>query len=116
MKPHKDRRQNQREMCSDFVHIAWMDQHNNRFSYLGLLEDVTPEGLCLNLDVPAPVGHTVHLHTRGFDGEAEVRYCQRGDYGYQVGVEFTNDCSWDRAKWRPKHLLEPVSQEERASF
>jgi hypothetical protein len=92
-------------MCSDFVHLAWADQQSRRISYVGLLEDVSPDGLCVNLDVPVPVGKTIHLHTKGFQGEAEVRYCELGDYGYQVGVEFVDGCTWDRDKWRPKHLL-----------
>lgn len=93
-------------MCSDFVQIAWMGARQMRVSAVGLLEDVSPEGLCLNLEQAVPVGGTVHLHTKGFDGEALVKYCEAGEYGYLVGLEFTDGYCWEREKWRPAHLTE----------
>lgn len=106
MKPKNNKRKTSRQLCSDFVQVAWQDDENNRISYVGVLEDVSPAGMCVNLDLPAPVGRTVHLHTRGLDGEAKVRYCEIGEYGYLVGLEFAEGCGWDSDKWRPKHLLE----------
>ncbi|HYM11382.1 MAG TPA: PilZ domain-containing protein [Bryobacterales bacterium] len=108
MKPEKDRRKNPRDMCSDFVQIAWQDDRQARISYVGLLEDVSPTGLCVNLELPAPVGRTVHLHTKGFEGDAEVRYCELGDYGYLVGLEFAEGQCWEREAWKPKHLVGPL--------
>ena len=105
MKSEKDRRHVQREMCSDFGQIAWLDQRGRRISCLGLIEDVSPDGLCLNLELPGPASATVHLHTKGFEGEARVCYCELGDSGYLIGLEFVNGCAWDRNKWRPRHLL-----------
>ena len=108
MKPAKEQRVSPREMCSDFVQIAWLDPNYVRVSDIGLLEDVSPEDLCINLEQPVPLGSAVHVHTKGFEGEAEVRYCKLGDYGYLVGVEFEEGCGWEREKWRPKHLYGPV--------
>ena len=104
MKPKGERRRNDREMCSDFVQIAWLEQTGRRLSFVGVLEDVSPEGLCISLEVPVPVGHAVHLHTKGFEGEAAVQYCELNGYGYQVGLEFKDGYSWSREKWRPQHL------------
>ena len=106
MKPSKDARRSRREMCSDFVQVAWNNQQGKQCSDIGLIEDVTPEGLCLNLGVPLPVSSLVRLHTKGFEGEGEVRYCRPSETGgHLVGLEFVNGSEWDRAKWRPKHLL-----------
>ena len=105
MKPSNERRKSPRELCSDFVQFAWKDQQGRRISYVGILEDVSPEGMCVQSDLPAPVGQRVHLHTKGFDGEAQVCYCDLVDYGYIVGLEFLEGCTWEREKWRPKHLL-----------
>lgn len=107
MKPVKERRQNPRELCSDFAQVTWLDDHARRISILGVLEDVSREGLCVSLDLPVPAGRDVHVHTRGIEGDAKVQYCELGDYGYLVGLEFSEGCSWEREKWRPKHLLEP---------
>ena len=108
LKHRDDRRKSARDMCSDFVQIAWLDQAGRRISCLGILEDVSPKGLGVSMELPVPQGHTVHLHTKGLEGEALVRYCVLGDYGYVVGLEFLDGCSWDREKWRPKHLLTRV--------
>jgi hypothetical protein len=104
-----EKRRNPREMCSDFVQVTWLDDRERRISTLGLLEDVSPEGICLSLELPVSTGRGVHVHTRGIEGEAKVRYCELGDcgYGYVIGLEFSNGCSWNRDKWQPKHLFAP---------
>jgi hypothetical protein len=104
VKPSEERRNKGRELCADFVQITWNDQVGRPISYVGLLEDVSPGGLGMSLDLPLAVGRAVHLHTKGFEGDALVSYCELGDYGYLVGVEFQG-CSWDREKWKPQHLL-----------
>ena len=109
MKTSKERRREPRQLCSEFVQVAWLDDHENRISFVVVLEDVSQAGLAVSSDLPMPVGRTVHLHTRGFDGEGEVRYCELGDYGYIVGMEFVDGCGWDRDKWRPEHLYEPAT-------
>jgi hypothetical protein len=108
LKPEKERRGSPRQMCSDFVQIAWLDDLGTRISMVGLLEDVSQGGLCVNMDLPVPVGRRVHLHTKGFEGEAEARYCELGDYGYLVGLEFADGYCWE-GEWQPKHLHDPVS-------
>jgi hypothetical protein len=105
LKRADERRKNKRELCADFVQIAWCDQQGRRISTVGVLEDVSPAGLCLNVEHSVPLSMRVHLHTKGFEGEAEVRHCELADYGYLVGVEFVDGCSWDRDRWQPKHLL-----------
>ena len=109
MKPRKERRREPRQLCSEFVQVAWLDDRENRISMVGVLEEVSPSGLAVSLDLPAPVGRTVHLNARGFSGEAEVRHCELGDYGYIVGMEFTGGGGWDLKKWRPGHLYRPVT-------
>ena len=105
MTPSIDRRRGPRQLCSDFVQFAWNDQQGHRISYLGILEDVSAEGMCVQSDLPVPVGQTLQLHTKGFDGEARVSYCELVEYGYVIGLEFLDGFMWDREKWRPRHLL-----------
>ncbi len=106
MRPDKERRRNTREMCSDFVQLAWTGDRGEQVVEVGVLEDVSREGMCVSVDTPVPVHSTVRVHTRGLDGAAEVRYCDRNETGYQVGLEFLDGCTWDREKWRPRHLLD----------
>lgn len=102
----KERRSSPRHMCSELVHLNWQNPRGGRKSDVGLLEDVSPQGACVNLKAPMKVGDLVSVHTRGFDGDAEVAYCQPIEDGYQVGLEFLDGSGWNREKWRPKHLLE----------
>ena len=109
MKRGKERRREPRQLCSEFVQVAWLDEQQNRFSHIGVLEDVSLSGMAVSVDLPIPVGRTVYLHARGFEGEAQVRYCELGGYSYLVGMEFADGCGWDPKKWRPGHLYEPTA-------
>ena len=62
--------------------------------------------MCVSFDTALPLDATVHAHTRGFEGQAEVRYCQGTDAGYQIGLEFVDGAGWDRDQWRPRHLVD----------
>lgn len=105
MKKSEQRRRAAREMCSDLIQISLQDQRGHWVRETGLLEDVSLHGMCISLNIPITVGRLVHLHARGFRGEARVRSCELGDYSYLLGVEFSDGFEWDRKKWKPKHLL-----------
>ena len=47
----------------------------------------------------------IKLQMEGFSGKARVRYCNIGDYGYLIGLEFADRYEWDPEKWAPRHLL-----------
>ena len=92
-------------MCSEIVNVSFQDQQDTQVATTALLEDLSPQGACLSLDMPLTVGLRVRLETDGFGREAEVRYCELGDYGYLVGVEFAAGEEWHRQEWQPSHLL-----------
>ena len=72
---------------------------------IGVLEDVSLGGVSISLNIPIPVGTGARIHTRDFEGQVAIRYCELGDYGYLVGVEFADGYRWDEGKWEPAHLL-----------
>jgi len=102
-------RRNSRALCSDFVRIAWIDNRLRRHCSVGLLEDVSPGGMCVALGASVPLELNVLVQAPGLSLMAAVRHCERGNYGYLVGLEFLGGHLWDKAKWRPKHLLEMPS-------
>jgi hypothetical protein len=110
-------RRNSRALCSDFVRIAWIDNRLHRHCSVGLLEDVSQGGMCVALEASVPlvpkvlmqVVPNVLVQAPGLSLMAAVRHCERGNYGYLVGLEFLGGHLWDKAKWRPKHLLEMPS-------
>ena len=105
MKPREERRQSARHMCSEFVQVSFWNERGREISEIGILEDVSLGGVCISLNIPIPVGAGARIHTRDFDGQVAVRYCELGDYGYLVGVEFADGYRWDEEKWEPEHLL-----------
>lgn len=113
LKTKKERRAGRRRLCSSLVEIAWLNEQSGQISTVGVIEDVSHGGLCVNLDSPLPVGALVSLRTKGFCGQARVRYCNSSGCGGQVaGLEFAGGCSWEPEKWSPGHLLcaEPGAQ------
>ena len=100
-----NRRRSPRQMCSDFVKVSFADQNGRTVSDTGLLEDVSRRGLNISLNIPLPEGQDIQLQIDGFSGKARVRYCDIGDYGYLIGLEFDDRYEWDPKKWAPRHLL-----------
>ena len=106
-----ERRLRDRKLCSELVEVSFDDQRGWRVSETGLLEDVAARGLCVSLSIPIPQGWPVRIRGEGFRGEGTVRYCNLGDYGYLLGLEFASGQEWNPEKWRPKYLLElPVRE------
>ena len=105
MTPSINKRRSPRQMCSDFVKVSFADQDGRTVSDTGLLEDVSRQGLNISLNIPLPEGHDIELQIEGFSGKARVRYCNIGDYGYLIGLEFADHHEWDPKKWAPRHLL-----------
>ena len=92
-------------MCSEFIQVSFWDERGREISEIGVLEDVSLSGVSISLNIPVSVGASARIHARDFDGQVEVRYCEPGDYGYLVGVEFAHGYRWDEEKWQPEHLL-----------
>lgn len=104
---NSERRRTRRSLCSELATVRFEDQTGRGVDVTGLIEDISPGGLCLSLSSPLTPGRSVRVSSDGLEAEAEVRYCQLGDYSYLVGLQFSNGAVWDRARWRPKHLLTP---------
>jgi len=101
----EDNRHHRRSMCSELISVSFYDQQDSPVATTALLEDLSPRGGCLSLNVPLTVGLRVKLAGDGFSKEAEVRYCELGEYGYLAGIEFAAGHEWRREEWQPRHLL-----------
>jgi len=102
-----ERRSTRRSLCSELASVRFEDQTGRPVDLSGLIEDISPGGLCLSLSAPLTPGRTVRVSSEGLDARAEVRYCELGDYSYLVGLRFADGGGWDRSRWRPKHLFTP---------
>ena len=100
-----ERRDGPRQMCSELVRISFQDPGGQWVSETGVLEDVSPSGLGVSLNIPVSVGDSVRVLTEGFFGSAKVCHCRFEQYSYSLGLEFSDGYTWDRNDWEPPHLL-----------
>ncbi len=100
-----ERRRSSRYLCSEIVEIS----ENGRGRRLTvLLEDLSPEGAAVSSEEPMEPGHSVELITGGLRAQARVRYCEKRETDFRVGLEFAAECRWQpEGDWRPEHMFLP---------
>jgi len=97
-----ERRAEQRFMCSDLVTV---ELENQAQTMVANLEDISPSGVCLEMEQAVPAGAKMVLDCSGCRFRGEVRYCVFNQTGYQVGLQLT-ECKWSKEKYEPGHLLD----------
>ncbi len=100
-----ERRLEKRLLCADLVRIDW-----NVRTLEGVLEDISSQGACVELDERIPAGEEISISEPGahlalFTGL--VTYCTQRDCGYLVGVRFTGPTAWSCGVFEPEHLTNP---------
>ena len=100
------RRTEARLMCADMVPVAWQDQSGKSRRSMGLLEDISESGACLQLDASVPLGAAIQWSSPTQEFSGRVRYCVYREIGYFVGVEFNPASKWSEESYKPQHLLD----------
>jgi hypothetical protein len=82
-----------------------------------VLEDISPLGACVQVEERIPLGATISISAHSspanttlgafkeparFSGH--VSYCAYRDYGYFVGVRFSDETKWSSGVFEPRHL------------
>ena len=105
-----ERRHESRFLCADLVKVEWFSEDGDNKTLRAVeavLEDISPLGACVQVDEPVPVGATI-LISAGEEEVArlcgQVSYCVFRDYGYFVGIRFSNDSRWSSGVFEPQHL------------
>jgi hypothetical protein len=106
MQHMQDRRSEVRMMCADVVEVSWKDERGRSRRAVGLLEDISPSGACLQLEMPVPLGTGVCWDSKRRKFHGQVRYCVYREIGYFVGVEMQSGSRWSKRSFRPRHLLD----------
>ena len=104
--PGMERRTEGRLLCADMVNIAWRDALGKRRRTVGLLEDISPSGACLQLEHAVPLGSEISWSSPRREFSGYVQYCNYREIGYFVGVEFAGDSKWSKRAYKPQHLLD----------
>lgn len=102
-----DRRSEPRLWCSDLVQIWWHDNARWRRKGIGVLEDISHSGACVQLETPISTGCGIRIKHPEWKVEGEVRYCVYREEGYFVGVMLKEGCKWEESMFRPRHMIDP---------
>jgi len=93
-------------MSADMVTVCWKDKKGQTEPVIGILEDISPSGACLQLETPVPSGAEIEWSTRKHKFTGRVRYCVYREIGYFVGVKFDAKSKWSKRAYKPRHLLD----------
>jgi len=88
-------------LCADMLHVSW-----NRRHATALLEDISPSGACLQMELEVPVGVEIRWRSGKQEFTGKVVYCTYREIGYFVGVEFAPGQKWSQSEYEPEHLLD----------
>ena len=86
-----------RLLCADMMEVRWVTALGEECTVHALLEDISPDGACLQFEEPLPLGVPVTLHHRDVVLEGEVKYCLYREIGYFAGVQFEEASRWSAA-------------------
>ena len=96
-----------RMLCADMVQVCWRDGAGKTIRTLGLLEDISHSGACLQLELAVPLGARISWDSHKHSFHGQVRYCVYREVGYFVGVELEAGSRWSQRCFKPQHLLDP---------
>lgn len=102
----QDRRSEPRLLCADMVEVQWESSKGLPNRATAVLEDISPSGACLQMEVEVPVGSRIRWACNSQEFAGHVRYCEYRQIGYFVGVEFAPGSKWSQTEYQPQHLLD----------
>ena len=103
-----ERRLESRFLCADLVRVDWSAGVKARTAE-AVLEDISAVGACVQVEERIRPGTTISIAMeQGPDKSAklsgEVSYCVFRDYGYFVGICFSDETRWSSGTFKPRHL------------
>jgi hypothetical protein len=109
-----ERRFEGRFLCADLVRVDWLAGARTAEA---VLEDISALGACVQVEEFIPPGAAISISTISkmdalvdsieparFTGR--VSYCVYRDYGYFVGIRFSNETKWSSGVFEPQHLTD----------
>jgi len=102
----EERRTEVRMLCADMVDVFWKDLAGRKRRGVGLLEDISASGACLQLETPVPLGVEIRWQSPKRQFTGRVQYCVYREIGYFIGVEFDSASKWSKKAYKPQHLLD----------
>lgn len=102
-----ERRVDTRYWCSDLVHVSVKDGARWKSAGVGVLEDISSSGACIQMETPVKKGLAIRFRHPEWKAEGTVLYCHYREIGYFVGMRFNEGAEWSPEKFQPKHMVDP---------
>ena len=99
-----EKRASGRYLCADLVRVDWLEGEDDFRSAEAVLEDISPQGACVEMEQEVRLGTMMMLTLDGKSFSGYVSHCNFRDYGYFVGIRFSQDTPWSSRVVTPKHL------------
>jgi len=100
----EEKRLEGRFLCADLVRLDWLTGEDNLRSEQALLEDISPQGACVQLEEPVALGSIVMLKVGTAPFYGHVCYCTFRDGSYFIGLRFSDHTKWSEGIVTPQHL------------
>lgn len=78
----------------------------DRFAVDAVLEDISPMGACVQVEESIRLGSQISLTIGDNRFSGLVSYSVYRDYGYFVGVRFSDETEWSADTVIPQHLTD----------
>src|SRR5437764_4306461 len=111
-----ERRLDSRYLCADLVRVNWLAEENESDfrTVEAVLEDISTLGGCIQVEEPIPLGAKVMISLQDARFSGRASYCVYREYGYFVGVRFSDDTKWSTGVVEPMHLTNLQTIAEKA--
>ncbi len=103
---HSERRAESRFLCAELVRVDWEDSDCDEPVQFAdaVLEDISALGACVQVEQPIGVDCPIRLTIGQSVFEGRVSYTVFRDYGYFVGIRFSEETAWSADTVIPEHL------------
>ena len=86
------------------VRVDWLEGEDDFRTAEAVLEDISALGACVEMEGEVKLGTMMMLTLDGKSFYGHVSHCNFRDYGYFVGVRFSQETPWSSGLVLPKHL------------
>ena len=101
-----ERRSEHRLLCAELLRLEWAEVSGWQKTTTVLLEDISSQGACVQMEVPVSLGAQVELFYGSTMIPATVSYCEYREIGYYTGLAFEEGFRWSEQNFQPQHLLD----------
>ena len=101
-----ERRIENRFACADLVRVEWLEDDGRVGATEAVLEDISRVGACIEVEAQIPLGVAINMRLNNTLLFGHVCYCVFRDYGYFVGIRFSEHSKWSSGSAEPAHLTD----------